>query len=84
MFANYILFCRVIVNYVIFIYVKILIYTCKMSLFTLLIDPSAIKLYGNMSFCHVEVSGHIHIRCILLMNESWLTIAVVHDINLTY
>ena len=84
MFANYIFFCRVIVNYIIFIYVKILIYTCQMSLFTLLISPTAIMLYCNMSISHVEVSGHIHIRCILLMNESWLTIAVVHDINLTY
>ena len=84
MFANYIFFCRVIVNYVIFIYVKILIYTCKMSLFTLLIGPTAIMLYCDMSISHVEVSGHIHIRCTLLMNESWLTIAVVHGINLTY
>ena len=49
MFANDILFHRVTVNHVIFIYGKILIYTCKMSLFTLLIDPSARKLYGSMS-----------------------------------
>ena len=83
MFANDILFSRVIVNHVIFIYVKILIYTCKMSLFALLIDPSARKLYGSMSIWHVEVSGHIQIRCTLLVNESWFTIAVVHGINLT-
>ena len=55
-----------------------------MSLFTLLIGPTVIMLYCDMSISHVQVSGHIHIRCILLMNESWLTIAVVHDINLTY
>ena len=55
-----------------------------MSLFTLLIGPTAIMLYCDMSFSHVEVSGHIHIRCTLLMNECWLTIAVVRDINLTY
>ena len=84
MFASDILFCRVIVNYVIFIYVKILIYTCKMSLFTLLKGPTAIMYYCDMSISHVEVSGHIQIRCTLLMNESWFTIAVVHDINLTY
>ena len=84
MFANYIFFCRVIANYIMFIYVKILIYTCQISLFTLLLGPTAIMLYCDMSISHVEVSGHIHIRCILLMNESWLTIAVVHDINLTY
>ena len=55
-----------------------------MSLFTLLIGPTAIMLDCNMAISHVEVYGHIHIRCTLLMNESWLTIAVVHDINLTY
>ena len=83
-FANDILFHRVIVNNVIFIYVKILIYTHKMSLFTLLIGPSARNLYDSMSIWHVEVSGHIQIRCTLLMNESLFTIAVVQDIILTY
>ena len=65
-------------------YVNILIYICNMSLFTLLIGPSAIMLYCNMSISHVEVSGHTHIICTLLMNESSLTISVVYDINLTY
>ena len=55
-----------------------------MSLFTLLIGPSAILLYCDMSISHFEVSGHIHIICTLLMNESSLTIAVVYDINLAY
>ena len=55
-----------------------------MSLFTLLIGPTTIMFYCNMSISLVEVSRHIRIRYILLMNESWLTIAVVHDINLTY
>ena len=55
-----------------------------MSLFTLLIGPTPLMFYCNMSIFLVEVSGHKHIRCTLLMNESWLTIAVVHDINLTY
>ena len=75
---------RVIVNHVILIYGKILIYTHQMSLCTQLIDPSAIKPYYSMSVWHVEVCSHTQVRCTPLMNEPLFSIAIVHDINLTY